>query len=804
MMASAIKTHVAAGFSHRNGNQKFAATVLLGLSFFFLMGQQAVRAQDEKPEDNKKKEPDTKSMDLLLQRAQEEYRIFFHKPEKVPEFWAAIKFEVGVGKFDLAALHLKLLLQKEPTEEVDRELLKIEQVEGLSSFLRLQTIRQWSTDRALQKEADKNVKTLIDRVTAALDKYLSNPDRLNQFIKSLDARSIEERMFAFAQLNRARERAVPYFVQALQTSGNSPLHGRIIEALVKLDEEVVPPLLETLKAVSAKDAQDLPLRLTVLDILKRRGDKRAVPYLWHLANARMYPAQIHEKARALLAYLLSTQADRLPPGKVSLTELAERCFQHKTNFGAGRPVQVWPWNGQQLATRPVQLTPSQAEEFFGLRYARESLDLDPKYEPAQVVLLCLTLERSLGPNLDQALLKPMPAKLQQLLATVDTDLLRAVLERGLNEGNIPIIVATAEALGERGDSRAAQPSSGATPRGLLRALYYPDRRVQLAAVKALMRLPAGPTAAAPGRVVEILKRFLAVDAQPKLLMAYIAADKAADVRQRVKEIGFEPVLVKSAKDIFDRLGQSADYDAIFLGSSLPTRDLSYLLTNLRADADQGRLPILVFVTSSEKGAVGKAAEQFRNVKVYPDVLLTMGDELKTALDDQIKDASGAKLTAAERKEFARVALDVLWRMARGEIQGYDLRPAQQAVVEALRQPDAALEALEILGRMPGQEPQARLAAVVLNLAQGKNRIPAAIELNRHIQKYGLMLDKIQMTSLKEAFKTSDDDPALRSQLALVIGSMRPGPQATGLRLFEYRPDLPMPPAEKKEKEKDAR
>src|SRR5438105_5431549 len=151
------------------------------LMLLLLLGQSAGRAQDEKPEELKKKEADKKATEALLQRADEEYRIFFRKPEKVAEFWAAIKFEVGVGKFDLAALHLKMLLQKEPAEDVDRDLLKIEEVEGLAPFLRLQTIHKWSANTALQEEAEKNVKTLIDRVTAALEKHLSNPERLSKF-----------------------------------------------------------------------------------------------------------------------------------------------------------------------------------------------------------------------------------------------------------------------------------------------------------------------------------------------------------------------------------------------------------------------------------------------------------------------------------------------------------------------------------------------------------------------------------------------------------------------------------------------
>ncbi len=166
------------------------------LAFALIGGPRPGFGQDdknEKPEEVNKKEAEKKATQKLLDRAEEEYRIFFRRPTTVPQFWAAIKFEVNVGKFDLAGFHLKMLLQKEPAEEVDKELLKIEEVEGLASFVRLQTIRKWSSNPALQQEAEKNVKVLIDRVTAALDKHLSNADRLNKFIKNLEAPTIEER-----------------------------------------------------------------------------------------------------------------------------------------------------------------------------------------------------------------------------------------------------------------------------------------------------------------------------------------------------------------------------------------------------------------------------------------------------------------------------------------------------------------------------------------------------------------------------------------------------------------------------------
>ena len=40
---------------------------------------------------------------ILLEKAEDEYRTYFKRPETTYENWAAIKFEIDIGKFDLAA-----------------------------------------------------------------------------------------------------------------------------------------------------------------------------------------------------------------------------------------------------------------------------------------------------------------------------------------------------------------------------------------------------------------------------------------------------------------------------------------------------------------------------------------------------------------------------------------------------------------------------------------------------------------------------------------------------------------------------
>src|ERR1700730_7494513 len=116
------------------------------------------------------------------QAAGQDFRDTFKKPETASEFWAAMKYEIDVGSYNLAAGYLKEFLAKNPT---DQELLDIEAKEGLTGFLQLQTIP------ALRKDST----TLLERVSQVLQRHLADPQRIKKFIGNLSA-STEERVYA--------------------------------------------------------------------------------------------------------------------------------------------------------------------------------------------------------------------------------------------------------------------------------------------------------------------------------------------------------------------------------------------------------------------------------------------------------------------------------------------------------------------------------------------------------------------------------------------------------------------------------
>jgi hypothetical protein len=298
-------------------------------------------------------------------------------------------------------------------------------------------------------------------------------------------------------------------------------------------------------------------------------------------------------------------------------------------------------------------------------------------------------------------------------------------------------------------------------------------------------MPARTVPVGGDRIVEILKRFVAADAQAKAVVAYTPPDKAAETRKNVAGAGFTPVLVASVREAFEYLNQSADFDVIVLFASVPFNEFPYVLAQFRQDKESGLLPLFILTDKKREESVARLATRYPNTWVVADVIAALPDELKSTLDRGIKDAAGAKLSAKERQELARVALDILWRMARGEIRGYDLRPAQEAVVKALRSPELAVQAVEILGRLPGADNQQRLAGIVLDPARGKLRLTAALELNRHIQRHGVLLATQQLKDLKAAYQDPAENADLRTQLALVMGSLRPNATQTGSRLLQF-------------------
>lgn len=763
-------------------------------------------------------------------------RRYFTTPRTAPEFWRALRFEIEIGKFDVAAEYLRGFLAKNPTDE---ELLQIEAKEGMNAFLRLLTIPRWSADPKLNAEAQKNAHELVSRVNTVVRKQLGDPKRIAKFIQNLRGDE-EQRTYAIGELRKSGALAVPALIaEMVRTLKDPDEHQDVVSALPFLSADAAPAL------IAALDVNNATIRTELIDLFIRKSETRAVPYLWYLSAAADQPEAVRMTATAALKRFLPRQAGKLPPAYVALTAEADRYARHQVPFADPQAVTVWQWNGQQLSSEVV--TASQAEEYYGLRLARQALALQPDYQPAQLVFLGLAVDKGFERGgLDQPLTKGAP-QVKELLGTANSELLLTLLEQALADQRTGVILGTVRVLGDRAETTAVKAAGRGSP-ALVRALYYPDRRVQIAAAEAILRIPGAPAPVVSTRIVEILGHAIGSEPEakagrPKALIAFANEDDAHAVSQAADGAGFDAVRVHTGRAALRRLNEASDIDLLVVEASLPEPGLDSLLSQLRADINVGRLPLFLVAPTGTEPALRQLAERHRKerdlleeskirerfageaqfraetlkrlsatyaheserlreayrrrLRDYPNVwvmnegLVRDAGLLKAEAAVRFQEAKAPPLTEAERQAHAAEAILWLARLARKEVSGYDIEPAEGAVLRALRSNELAIPAAEAAARL-GPKAQRELAMVLLD---GKRpvdvRAKAAEELMLSLQLRGSSLLPPQVEGLHTLYKTTPETK-IKITVAQVLGSLRPTSADTGRRLQGYVPPLKVP------------
>ena len=177
---------------------------------------------------------------------------------------------------------------------------------------------------------------------------------------------------------------------------------------------------------------------------------------------------------------------------------------------------------------------------------------------------------------------------------------------------------------------------------------------------------------------------------------------------------------------------------------------------------------------------------------FPDVLFlatpTEAGSLKTQIDRALARRKVRPLSPEERADYPRRASALLAQIARrpGSPFEADLLAAEPALAQALGGTTAGVEAAEALGDIPGSAAQKSLANATLDASRPTPlRIAAAQHLVRNVRRFSPRLDAEQERLLVEEL-AREADPALREALTNVVGTLRPGPDASGTRLTTDR------------------
>jgi HEAT repeat protein len=671
----------------------------------------------------------------------------FVRPPKTPlETWETADYLIRAGLPGQAVPFLRQFVAANPD---DQTLVDVRETFGQGSFLRL------IDDPATRPFAAP----LLKRLAEASRKIATRPERIEAAIAAL-SQSREERNYGVERLREAGPYAVIPLVKALGKPDLSPeARAAIVGGLGSLDTSALPPLIATLQS------PDAPVASAAAEALAAMGDERAVPALTVVAAKPAAPAR--DAARKAIARITGVAFDKQPKPPVRvLTDAARRAHLAIPKLPS-EPATAWDWDDAAKAPAPRETTLAEAESTSGIKLAREALAIAPADRTAQGVLLALLLERD-------------PAK-----ATPEAlgDVVRTAIADGRND----LAARAVAALGQVTDRNALVVAGKSSP--LVEALDAPDRRVQFAAAEALIALDPKRSFSGSSGVVPAIARFVASGPIPRAVVIDGNPVRGSQVVGFLKGLGYDAQLTTTGDEGFRAAAESADVELVAIDPDLvrgPWR-LHDTLANLRADAHTAGIPIFIVSPLALRDRLLPRLESFPKVQFL--VTPTESVLFKQQLDQGLARLGARPLSNEERAAYARKASALLAQIATrpGNPFETDLPAAGQALSLALNSPATAPGAVTALGDIPKLDAQRGLADILLDPSKPLEvRIASAEALARSVRQFGALLSSAQETSIV-ALLDREDDPALRTAIAKVVGVLRPRPASSGRRLQAFRP-----------------
>lgn len=682
---------------------------------------------------------------------------FSHEPKTPLEAWEMVDYLMKVGQPEEAAPYVKKFLADNPN---DATLLKVRDEYGVGSILRL------SDSPATRPYASALARRLAD----AAVRNATDPARIDRFVAIL-SRTSDERSYAIDRLREAGPAAVPPIIAELNRAGvDLAARSPLADALGRLDVRAVPPLIATL------DSSDAKLVADAARALARIGDPRALPALTYLA-AKTPPSVAAPLAKEAIRALTGRDFDSQgrTPARV-LSDEARRYQLHQVRFPAN-PAVLWVWDPASDLPRAESYRPFDAEGILGLRVAREALALAPSDPEAQVNLVSLALDHD-------------PANAGPEALAAGPDILGRVVRTAIADGRSGLAARAIGLLGRVVDRNDL--ATEGRPNPLVEALSGADRRVQFAAAEALVKMDPRGAFSGSSRVVSILARFVAGQAEPRAIVIDGNSQKGGQTASLLRTMGYQAEVLTKASLGFEAAAASADVELIVADPYFvdDTWGLPELLGNLRADGRTAGIPIFLV------GPLALRDRMARSVESYPATRFLVTPVETAMLGDQIARAMVAlgvrPLSAEERADYSRRAAGLLALIGRrpGSPFESDLPGAEAALAVALNSDAAAVDAASALGDVPGPAAQQALGDFGLDTSHGAPfRLAALGNLARHIRRFGPKLAFGQERRLVGELD-QETDPALRDALSAVVGALKPGPDATGARLQTYRGTSP--------------
>jgi hypothetical protein len=213
-------------------------------------------------------------------------------------------------------------------------------------------------------------------------------------------------------------------------------------------------------------------------------------------------------------------------------------------------------------------------------------------------------------------------------------------------------------------------------------------------------------------------------------------------------------------------------------------ELTHTVANFRADSRTAGIPIAIYGPQTMEHQLRRLMERTRD----SEFIVVGGDSAywQRQLAGLVNAVDVPPLSLQQQNQRVQVAAYWLRYIAEsGQTDTYDLTIAEESLSEAVGTPLAAGDALVALGSVPRGGAQKRLAEMASALAMPVEiREGAALELARHIRRFGRLLTDADANELETVWRNTSE-VGVQTALTSVLGALGATPEAVGASLQSH-------------------
>lgn len=641
-------------------------------------------------------------------------------------------------------------------------------------------------------------------VLAAASKFARDPARLSDLINKLSDPAT--RPAAIRGLRDAGDAGIMALIRALADDTFKADRPAVRDGLAALGRDSVEPLIATLSAPLPETRADAAI------VLGRLNARQSLPYLIGLAAT---DEDSPERAAAREAL---QRMDVPTPSARQASKLLEKRMQSLLagelvgNLDAADQIPLWRWDEEARTVRLDRYPRQQASLVVANRLARPLNRLADDPAHARLALLVQLEADHTFAGLDQPLPQG-PGTAWELAYQQGIEALEASLVDAIELNRPTAIAAVIEVLGASGRSELLAGQAGRES-PLVVALGYPDRRVQVAALKAILALD--PLESYPGssRVIETMQYLLTSSGQPRVLIGHPRLDDSNRIATLFSTLGYTADRASTGRSLIQQAKEHADYELILISETIDGPIVQETVQSLRKDPRTARIPLgimehfvvlapKVFLPELRFGRDHKKLVEPLTAQAMADLMLAdprhapqrlSGGKAERAAEvvdlaivvpqpqtpeglrfvhDQVMGLAPTRFVAPEiRLEQTYFVLEQLAGLLSREHPPafYDFKRVEEQVIAASQVPPLAAQAARVLGLLATPEAQLTLVEQAsLRANSGEDREAASKAFAEAVRRRGLLLTQVQLTRLYDMYERASDEqrPRLRELLDVI-------------------------------------